>query len=290
MSINSWIGAACAGAVVFAPAGFAVAAEFYGVRNNGTLVRFDTTAQSVATLGTLNFGPSGSPAFEDLEFDSTGNLYAVRGYNDNNFPPTNFNQVYRVTNPVSGTALLSATLSSATARRHANLAFRPSDGLFYSNNNSNGRMGTLGVTTGAFVDLFGVSNGLRNYVDALAFDPVSGNAYAIVDMGVAIIPTIDFSLIRINMSTGVGTLVGSLGQGNGQFKALRFDDAGTAYTVNYATGDVFTVNTATGAATFAFAGGAAATQTTGLAFIVPSPAGAALLGLGASVTARRRRR
>lgn len=266
------------------------AAMFYGIRANGTLIKVDTTAQTVTTQGTLPFGPSGTPSFEDLEFDGSGNLYAMRGYNDGNFPPTNFNQAYRVLNPVTGTAILTGTFDNSTSKRHANIAFRASNGLFYGNRNSDGHLGTLNVTTGAFNDISGVSNGLRTYVEALAFHPTTGQAYAIVDLGLSIFGQIDFSLIRIDLGTGLGTTVGSLGQGSASFKALRFDENGTAYTLNFATGDVFTVSTTTGAASFAFAGGAAAVNTTGLALIVPSPAGASLLVLGALVSTRRRRR
>lgn len=290
MSINCWSGALCAGVVVLGALGTAHASQFYGVRNGGGLIRIDTVAQTVTPLGNIQAGPTTPTGFEDLEFDGSGNLYAIRGYNDGNFPPTNFNEAYRVTNPTTGASLLSASFSNATARRHANIAFRSSDGQFYSNRNSDGHLGTVSVTTGAFVDISNASNGMRTYMDALAIDPTTGMAYGIMDLGVSIIGTIDYSLVRMNLATGQATLVGSFGQGSAQFKALRFDSAGVAYTINYANGDIFTVNLNTGAASLLFSGGAAATQTTGLAHIIPGPAGAGLLAFGAVGVGLRRRR
>ncbi|MBX3362777.1 MAG: hypothetical protein KF705_15245 [Phycisphaeraceae bacterium] len=268
----------------------AEASQFYGVTTTGVLTRFDMSAHTVATIGNIQVGPTSPTGFEDLEFGGNGQLYAVRGFSDGVFPPTNFNEVYRITNLATGSALLSASMSSATARRHANIAYRPSDGLFYSNRNSDGHLGTLDVTTGAFVDTAGVFNGLRSYVEALAVNPTTGLAYGIVDMGSAIEGTINYSLMSMNLQTGTASLIGSFGQGSNRFKALRFDDTGTGYTVNSNNGDVFTVNLSTGAATFVFAGGAAAVNTTGLAFVVPAPGGVAGLLLAGAVLAGRRRR
>lgn len=285
-----WMGAACAGVAALAFTSGTDAAEFYGVRFNGQLTRIDTSAQSVTGLGNIRVGPVVPDQFEDLEFDGAGNLYAVRGYNNGNFPPVNFNEVYRVLNPALGNSLLSASLDHSTAKRHANIAFRSSNGQFYSNRNFDGQLGTLNVTTGAFASVAGVPNGGRNFLDALAVNPVTGLAYGIVDLGLSIFGQIDYSLIRMDLDTGLATTIGSLGQGSSQFKALRFDSAGTAYTVNYETGDVLTVNLATGGASFLFAGGPALTQVTGLAHIVPSPASGGLLLLGSLAMTRRRGR
>lgn len=277
-----------AAVVALAMSGSATAAEFYGVRFGGGLVRVDTSAQSVTALANIHVGPTSVDAFEDLEVDGAGTLYAVRGFNSGNFPPTNFNDIYRITNPNLGNAVLSTTVDDSTSKRHANLAFRSSTGQFYSNRNSDGRIGTLSVTTGAFVPVTGVHNGVRSFVEALAINPVDGQAYGIVDLGLSIFGQIDYSLMRVDLDTGLATAIGSMGQGSSQFKALRFDSAGTAYTVNYDTGDVMTLNLATGQASFLFAGGAGLGQVTGLAFI-PSPSGAGVLVVGAAVAFRRRR-
>lgn len=270
-------------------AGESSASEFYGVTYNGVLTRFDMDAQTVTSIGNIQAGPFTPTQFEDLEFDGSGTLYAIRGYNDGNFPPTNFNEAYRITNLATGSALLSASFTNATAKRHANIAYDYSSGQFYSNRNSDGHLGTVDLTTGAFNDISGVPNGMRNYVEALAIDPTSGEAYAIMDMGLAIFGQIDFSLVRMNLVTGQATLVGSFGDTTKRFKALRFDESGTLYTVAYETGGVYTVDVNTGAATFLFNGGPAAMQTTGLAISIPAPGVAGLLVAAGHVGSRRRR-
>jgi hypothetical protein len=284
------IGAICAGVAALAVTGETQAAEFFGVRYNGQLVRLDTTAQTVTGLGSIFVGPQTPTQFEDLDFDGAGNLYAMRGFADGNFPPTNFNQAYRVLNTATGQSLLTASFDDATARRYGNIAWRSSTGQFYGNRNNDGRIGVVGVTTGSFAPVTGVFNGVRTYMDGLAVNPATGNAYGLVDMGLSIFGEINYSLASVDLDTGLASVIGSFGQNGSTFRSLRFDGDGVLYTTNYATGDVYTVNVGTGAASLLFAGGAGATQITGLAFIVPSPAGAGVLVMGASVLAVRRRR
>ncbi len=268
------------------PAG---AAEFYGIKSNGFLLKYDTTAMTVTQLAQVQVGPQLLTGFTDLEFDSAGNLFALRGFSDGNFPPTTFNQLIRVNTPATGSSLLSGDMGNLGATPFHSLAYRPSNGSFYSVDARNGHLITV-TTAGAIASVAGVANGLRFLVPALAVNPVDGLAYGIIDAGTpAPFGTPNYSLIRMNMDTGLSTLVGSLGQGANPFTALRFDNTGTAYTVNQSNGDVFSVNTATGAASFLFAGGAVAAGTTGLAFIVPAPATASVLLAFAAFAARRRR-
>jgi hypothetical protein len=95
----------------------------------------------------------------------------------------------------------------------------------------------------------------------------------------------------VDLDTGVASMIGSLGPTSDYFPTLRFDSSGTAYTVGKFTGDVYTINLSTGAASFLFAGGSAAVGTEGLALVsVPAPVGAGVLVLGVAALGRRRRR
>ncbi len=275
------------GAGLFVSAQDAIAADFYGITVAGRITRIDTTAQTVTELSSLRVGPVLVNSIEDLDFDSAGNLYAARNFTDFG----TFQQVsesYRILNPMTGNALLSATLGTF-GRPFTSLAATGNAGEFHTVNNTNGYMGRLNVTNGAFAPTTGLPHGVRNFVDAVAVNPVDGQAYGLIDNGLSIFGIIDYTLIRLNLDTGVSTIVGSLAAGSSSFKALRFDNAGTLFTVNADNGDICTINVATGQASFLFAGGAAAINTSGLAYIIPAPGAAMLLGLAGLVVTRRRR-
>jgi hypothetical protein len=269
----------------------APASVFFGVNTSGALTRFDMDAQTVTVVSNVHVGAGPTiPNLQDIEFDAAGNLYVIRAQSTG-FPPTVFNEIYRITDPATGSALLTGSISSG-GLPHTSLGFRPSSGSFYSVNNINGHLGTLDVNSGAFASVAGVPNGIRNTVPALAVNPVSGLAYGIIDAGSPPpFGTSNYSLIAMNLDTGLSTVIGSLigAQTATAFTALRFDDAGIAYTVGMNTGNVYSVNVSTGAATLLFNGGSAAVNTTGLAFIVPGPGGAGLL-LGVALLGVRRRR
>ena len=74
-----------------------------------------------------------------------------------------------------------------------------------------------------------------------------------------------FKLVRFDTVTGLGSVIGTVGSSGQTFPSLRFDPAGTAYTVEAGSGNVYTVNLTTGQGTLLFAGGAAAINTRGLA-------------------------
>ena len=282
-----WFGV---GAFVVVAAGSTTALEsvFYGVNTNGVVSRFDMSAHTVTPLASIHAGPTTPTGFQDLEFDSAGNLYALRAYTDfNTFQ--SFNEIYRVTNPTTGNALLSGTIGSG-GMPFQSLAYRSSNSSFYSVNAINGHVSTL-ETNGAFSPVSGVAHGPRNLVHAMAINPVDGVAYSLLDMGIAIFGTIDVTLFRTDLATGLSTAVGSLGVTTDAFTALRIDENGIAYTVSNFGGDIYTVNLNTGAASFLFAGGVAAKNTNGLALIaVPSPAGLGALLAGVGLVATRRRR
>jgi hypothetical protein len=226
-----------------------------------------------------------------LESDGAGNLYALRGYFDfNTF--SNFNELYRVTNVSTGASLLSGSIAGVSGNPMQSLAYRASNSTYYTVNGNNGFVDTIDPTTGAWAPVTGLPNGTpRNQFNALAVNPVTHLAYGLIDMGIPIIPTIDYTLVSVNLDTGVASMIGSLGQTSDYLPSLRFDENGVAYTVGRTTGNVYTVDLNTGAATFLFAGGSAAVGTEGLALIsVPAPAGAGVMVLGVAAISRRRRR
>lgn len=286
----------CVGVCVAALAGVAgqaSAATFYGVTTNGKLNLFDTTAQTVTLVSNLHIGPTMlNQGFVELTDDGAGNLLGIRSYaGEGGFPPPQFNEVIRITNIAAGNALLSTNFGPGfLANVHNGVAFRSSNGSHYAVRNSDGQLGTFNVTNGAFSSVAGVAHGSPWFTDALAINPVDGQAYSLVDRGIPIFGTADFTLLRVDLDTGLSTTVGSLGLGSSAFMqgGLRFDNNGVAYTVNPADGNVYTINTTTGAATLLFAGGANAVGTTGIAFI-PAPGTVGLLLAGTALVARRRR-
>lgn len=281
---------------MFLFAGLALASHasgsvFYGVNTAGTLSRFDMTAQTVTPLAAIHAGPTTPGGFQDLEFDGAGNLYALRADSDSStFPPASVNQFYRITNPTLGTAIAAGNIGGG-GNPYGALGYSAATSNFYSVNGANGYLGTMDVTTGAFGPVSSVPNGFRFTITALAMNPVTGLAYGIINAGSPPpFGSLDYSLISMNLTTGLSTVIGSFGVGQDQFNSLRFDDAGVAYTVDVNNGNVYTVSTSTGAASFLFAGGAAAMNTNGLAFIpVPAPAGVCVFGAAAMATLRRRR-
>lgn len=276
---------AVAAAALAAPASASV---FYGVSTDGRLTQFDMAAQTVTTLGSVTVGPTSITGLADLEFDGSGNLYALQAIAMPGFPPPPHVNNLLLVNPDTHTALSQGSFGTALSNIHLSLGYRPSDGTLNTVKTSTGQVGTLNPVGAIFSPVSATGNGLRNTVEALAVDPTNGLAYGIVNMGDGVFFPTDYSLISLNLDTGIASLIGSLGQGASPFKALRFDDLGTAYTVNHANGNVYTVDLATGAASFAFAGGSAAVGTTGLAFI-PAPGAAIAFVLAGAGLLRRRR-
>ena len=277
-------------------AGQASASEFYGLTTTGALTRFDMTAHTVTTVSNLHAGATAlNVGFSEMESDGAGNLYALRSYSGSGFPPPSFNEIIRITNPTTGNALLSASIGGTLANVHSSLAFRPSNGLFYTVRNQNGFLGTLDLTTAVHTPVSGVAHGSPFSTQSLAVNPVTGLAYALVDRGIAPLGTVDFTLLSMNLDTGLSTTIGSLGLGT-TFAAritggLRFDDAAICYTVNPQDGNVYTVDVTTGAASFLFAGGTNAMGTAGIAFIpVPAPATLSFTAISLIAVSRRRRR
>jgi len=111
---------------------------------------------------------------------------------------------------------------------------------------SAGRLGKVDVATGT-VTMVG---NMGVVMTDIAFDP-SGQLYGI-SFG---------SLYRINSTTAVPTLIGSLGT---TLNSLVFSSTGTLYAAN---SNLYTLNTATGAATLIGHGGASYSSSGDLAFV-----------------------
>lgn len=279
--------------VVAVVCGPAAASEFYGVTTGGALRRFDMTAMTVTHVSNLQIGPTLlNHSFVELTSDSSGTLYGIRSYSEGGgFPPAQVNEFIRIINPALGTSVLSSNFGPGFLANVHNGVAHDTGNNYFTVTNSNGHFGRVDVTTGAFTAVSGVAHGSPWYTHAMAVNPVDGEMYTLVDRGVAIFGQADFTLLRMDIATGLTTTIGSLGLGPTAFMqgGLRFDESGTAYTVNPADGNVYTVNLTTGAASFLFAGGPNAVGTTGLALIIPAPGSAALAAMGLVFAARRRR-
>jgi hypothetical protein len=286
---RSGVVCALAFGAVLAAAGPASAQTFYGVTGT-TLVRIDMGAHTATTVGPLQAASGPLTVIEDADFDGAGNLWAVRQGGLGGFPPTTVSQAYRVDIGTGNSTLMGDFGSAASLQ---SLAFRASNSAFYSVNSSgsgfDGQLVTANLSAGTIATVAGVPTGLSpTRVDALAFSP-AGALYGIYNAGQPPFGSNDYRLFSMNLTTGLASVIGSIGSSAQSFLSLRFDGAGTAYSVDANTGDVFTVSLATGHGTLLFSGGSAATGLRGLAYL-PAPGGVGLLGLGGLVAARRRRR
>ena len=118
----------------------------------------------------------------------------------------------------------------------------------------------LDPSTGAVVRAIGETGfGLT----ALAFNPRTGELFGTT--GQAGADNFDRLLIRINRSTGAGTVVGPIGLGSGGIADLAFREDGTLFGWSESTDDLITINTTTGAGTIVGNAGIS-TRGSGLAF------------------------
>jgi hypothetical protein len=276
--------------ILIAGSSAAAAPVFYGVTGTN-LLQFDMGAQTATVVAALQSGGGPLGLIEDADFDASGNLWAVRQGNTGGFPPTPVSQSYLI-DIGTGNSLLQGDFG--TSANMQSLAFRTSNSTFYSVNEFGGttasQLVTANLAAGAVTSVAGVAHGLPGpiRVDALAFAP-DGTLYGVWNGG-SCTPfgcSLDYKLVSFNLNSGLGSVIGSIGTSAQTFLSLRFDSAGTAYTVDSNSGNVFTVNLGTGQGTFLFAGGPAAAGTRGLAF-VPEPGTAALIGLAAMMGIRRR--
>lgn len=269
----------------------ASAQAFFGVTRGGRLLQVDVASQSVSSVGSVSVGANSISGLEDCDFNASGQLYAVGSTTQSGFPPITVNRTYRI-NTGSAAALLGSDLGSLQVH---SLAFE-SVSSFYSVNftggfpaATSGNLLHLDPATGAFSSVSGAAHGLPGSfrVDALALSP-AGLLYGVWDGGSAFLGTHDYKLVSFNRTSGAGTVIGSIGTGSQSFESLRFDDAGTAYTVDSVTGNVFSVNLTNGQGNFLFAGGSLAQGLTGLAYI-PAPGSLCVMGGFLMIGTRRRR-
>jgi hypothetical protein len=278
--------------VAFALAALGVSASaasasiFYGV-TDGNLVQINTSTQAVTTVGPLHAGATNLTVMSDCAFDGSGNLYGIQqGSGSGGFPPPPLNKSFKIT---TSTASVLQVADYGNGQSLNPLAWSSTLSKFLTLSSQNGRLATLDPTTGAITQLFANNHGLGgpNKIEALAFAP-NGDLYGIWDGGPPLTGIIDHKLVRFNLSTGTATAIGSIGTSAQRYWSLRFDEAGTAYSVDAFSGAVVTLNLTTGAGTTAFTN-SALNGLTGLALQVPAPGAAALLGVFGVVAARRRR-
>lgn len=262
------------------------ASVFYGVTDS-SLVQINTSTHAVSTVGTLHVGPTNLSVMSDCDFNGSGQLFGIQqGSGSGGFPPPPLNKSFTI-NTSNASALQLADYGNVQSLNP--LAWSSTLNMFLTVSSQNGRLSTLDPTSGAITNLFTNNHGLGgpNKIEALAFSP-AGELYGIWDGGPPLTGIIDHKLVHFNLSTGTATASGSIGTNSQRFFSLRFDEVGTAYTVDAFSGTVFTVNLGTGAGTAAFTD-AALVGTTGLALQVPAPGLAGMLGVIGLVTARRRR-
>ena len=248
---------------------------FYGV-NNSNLVQLDLTAGTQTVIG-----PVGANALADVDFGG-GDLIAMRMGIGDGFPPPPLHQTWQI-DPATGAGTLLSDFG--WAHYFTSLAYRPADGGFYTVDQNNGNLGRLDPYTGSFNPVSGVPHGLGMYaVDALAFAP-DGTLYGTHNETSPLFGYV-YDLVRFDLTTGLGSVIGSVDGGVGDYEALRFDPGtGTAYTIERQTGNVSRVDLSTGAGTVIWNG--LAPGVSGLAYI-PEPSALVLLGLGITTLIRRR--
>lgn len=195
----------------------------YSISSNGNdhLYQIDLATGVAIDLGAVNFGDA-----EGLEY-ANGTLYGIGG---------STNQLWNLTT-APGTLIGDTGTRTGT---DAGLGYNAANGTMYHLNDSQGVSGlyTVNLGTGA-TTLVGTASA---FGDNLAIDG-QGNAYAIDGVFAD-------SLYSIDLTSGAFSLIGGLGLGNISVQfGSDFDGSGTLWALD-SNGQIYTINTSTGAATF----------------------------------------
>ena len=237
----------------------------YSVQSNGDdhLYRIDLSNGVATDMGMINFGDA-----EGLSFDNAGNLFAIGGSVD---------EFWDITTPpgalVGGTGARYGTdagLDFFNGRMY-NINADGAGSEFYTINMANGTANLLGASTD-FIDGLAIFNGRGFGSDGVFND----------------------GLYSVNIANGATTFIGGFGLGAISVQTgLSFDPNGVLYMITSG-GQLYTVDTSNGTATFVAdvtINGTAAGGWEGFAIDpIPEPGTMLLLAGGAAALVARRRK
>jgi uncharacterized repeat protein (TIGR01451 family) len=209
--------------------------------SGNTLTRYDRVTQTESIIG-----PLGVPDVETIALNPfSGVLYGV-----------NASTLGRINTSTGAYTTIGSFGSgngpngNVTFNDIDSLAFDPATGVLFGAQygpGGNNYLVQINTTTGAIVPgVFGGNGYLRltgiGHVDDIAIDPTTGTMYASDSPGGG------DTLRTINLTTGATTAVGAMGTSD--MEGLSIDPSGNLLGTNGTSAQFYTINKATGAATF----------------------------------------